>query len=199
MNTRILASTCALMTLMANACTGGNRPAQDADTHTIVVEPPHRTDVGSLDTTPDSTLEPKTVGHNQPPAADQNVTPRTPNSVIEAPKAAPAAVEKDPTVATETEVADNTKINTRDRRDALTPLNQGNSPAETKITADIRKGIIGDRTLSFNGKNVKVITVGSKVTLRGPVKSDREKTAIEAIAKHTAGVSEVDNQLEISN
>ena len=82
---------------------------------------------------------------------------------------------------------------------SLTPLDQGNSAAETKITANIRKGIIGDKTVSFTGKNVKVITLGNKVTLRGPVRDDKERATIEAIAKRTPGVSEVDNQLEISN
>lgn len=74
---------------------------------------------------------------------------------------------------------------------------QGNSSSETKITADIRKQIVVSSTLSFSGKNVKVITTGSKVTLRGKVKSDREKAEIEGIAKATNGVTEVDNQLDV--
>jgi osmotically-inducible protein OsmY len=56
---------------------------------------------------------------------------------------------------------------------------------------------MGDRNLSFTAKNVKVITVGTKVTLRGPVKSDQERAAIETLAKQTTGVSKVDNQLEV--
>jgi osmotically-inducible protein OsmY len=78
-------------------------------------------------------------------------------------------------------------------------LDQGNSAAETTITANIRKGIIGDKTVSFNGKNVKIVTIGTKVTLRGPVKNAAERATIESIAKRTAGVSDVDNQLEVSN
>jgi hyperosmotically inducible periplasmic protein len=93
--------------------------------------------------------------------------------------------------------ADNTKNNERDRHGTLTPTDQGNSGNETKITAAIRRSLVADKTLSFNAKNVKVITTGTKVTLRGPVKSDQEKAAIEAMAKQTAGVTEVDNQLEI--
>jgi osmotically-inducible protein OsmY len=58
---------------------------------------------------------------------------------------------------------------------------------------------MGDRTVSFNGKNVKIITVGTRVTLRGPVQSSKERTAIEGIAKRTAGVGDVDNQLEVVN
>jgi len=78
-------------------------------------------------------------------------------------------------------------------------MDQGNSAAETKITANIRKEIMGDNAVSFTAKNVQIITVGTKVTLRGPVKNGTERTAIEGIAKHTAGVSDVDNQLEIVN
>jgi osmotically-inducible protein OsmY len=37
------------------------------------------------------------------------------------------------------------------------------------------------------------------VTLRGPVKSAAEKATIEAKAKQGAGVSRVDNQLEIAS
>jgi hyperosmotically inducible periplasmic protein len=95
--------------------------------------------------------------------------------------------------------ADNSKINERDRSGAtLTPMDQGNSTSETKISAAIRRGIMGDKSLSFTAKNVKVITVGTKVTLRGPVKTERERATIAMLAKQAAGVTDVDNQLEIS-
>jgi osmotically-inducible protein OsmY len=74
---------------------------------------------------------------------------------------------------------------------------QGNSSSETKITADIRKRLVVSSTLSFSGKNVKVITTGSKVTLRGTVKGEQEKAEIEGIARATNGVTEVDSQLEV--
>lgn len=76
-------------------------------------------------------------------------------------------------------------------------MDQGNSGAETKVTAAIRKGIMADKNLSFGAKNVKVITTGTKVTLRGTVKSDQEKTTIADIARKTDGVTDVDNQLEV--
>jgi len=55
------------------------------------------------------------------------------------------------------------------------------------------------RTFSTNAKNVKIITNEGTVTLRGPVKSDKEKAEIEAKAKRVAGVKKVDNQLEIAS
>jgi osmotically-inducible protein OsmY len=86
-----------------------------------------------------------------------------------------------------------------DRKATTTPLDQGSSASETSITASIRRGIMADETLSAVAESVKVITVGSKVTLRGPVKDDQAKVAIANIARRTAGVIEVDNQLEVSN
>jgi len=54
-----------------------------------------------------------------------------------------------------------------------------------------------DDSLSFTAKNVKIITVDGKVTLRGPVKSEAERSAIEAAARRVAGAAQVDNQLEV--
>jgi osmotically-inducible protein OsmY len=76
-------------------------------------------------------------------------------------------------------------------------MNQGNSSDETKLTATIRRGLMGDKSLSFTAKHVKIITVGTKVTLRGPVNSDQEKAAVELRAKQTPGVTDVDDQLEV--
>ena len=110
---------------------------------------------------------------------------------------APVAPSSDnPGVANGTKDATNTKINDRDRHGALTPMDQGGG-ADRDITAAIRRAVVGDKALSFTAKNVKIITVGGKVTLRGPVKSEDEKSAIEAKAKAANGVSSVDNQLEV--
>lgn len=92
--------------------------------------------------------------------------------------------------------ADDTKQNARDRHDTLTPGDQGNSKDEVKITASIRKQLVASK-MSFNAKNAKVITTGTKVTLRGVVKTEEEKAQIESFAKGTAGVTEVDNQLDV--
>ncbi len=57
----------------------------------------------------------------------------------------------------------------------------------------------GADTDSVNAKNVKIITVNGTVTLRGVVESQAEKDSIEARAKKVAGVTKVNNQLEIKN
>lgn len=102
-----------------------------------------------------------------------------------------------PVATDNTKAADNTKLNERDRHETVTPTDQSNSKEDIEVSAAIRKSMMSDSTLSFDAKNAKVITVGTKVTLRGPVKSAEERAAIERIAKGTKGVTEVDNQLEI--
>jgi hyperosmotically inducible periplasmic protein len=93
---------------------------------------------------------------------------------------------------------DNTDVNERDSdEDTLTPIDQGGSEGDRKITQQIRQAVMDDDSLSFTAKNVKIITVDGKVTLRGPVKSEQERTAIGAAAKKVAG-ARVDNQLEVA-
>jgi hypothetical protein len=94
--------------------------------------------------------------------------------------------------------ADNTGRNERDRDDSLTPVDQGNTPAEIVITASIRKDVMAEPSLSFTAKNIKVVTIGNRVTLRGPVSTEAEKTLIEAVALRTTGVGHIDNQLEVT-
>src|SRR6185436_4551249 len=94
--------------------------------------------------------------------------------------------------------ADNTEKNVRDRDGkTLTPTDQGGSAADRELTAAIRKAIVDDDSLSTNAHNVKIVSVGGVVTLRGPVKSPAEKAAVAAKAEQTKGVKRVDNQLEV--
>ena len=96
--------------------------------------------------------------------------------------------------------ADNTARNARDRSDVnKTADDQSGSEADRTISQNIRQAITADDSLSTNGKNVKIITIDGKVTLRGPVKSDQERSAIGAKAQQITGVKNVDNQLEIAN
>jgi osmotically-inducible protein OsmY len=76
---------------------------------------------------------------------------------------------------------------------------QGSSVAEKEITATIHQGILADEALKGTGQDVKVVTAGTKVTLLGPVNSGQARLAIAAIATRTAGVTEVDNQLQVVN
>lgn len=95
--------------------------------------------------------------------------------------------------------ADNTKTNVRDR-DAgeLTAGSQSQKKDDVDITAKIRKMVVGDNTLSTNAHNVKIITVDGMVTLKGPVKSEAEKAAVEQHAIHIVGDKKITNQIEIA-
>jgi hyperosmotically inducible periplasmic protein len=94
--------------------------------------------------------------------------------------------------------ADNTARNERDRSEAAkTPPDQGENAADLEISANIRKAIVADDTLSTNAHNVKIITSAGVVTLRGPVKSAQEKTAVETKAKQVAGVNRIESLLEV--
>jgi osmotically-inducible protein OsmY len=96
--------------------------------------------------------------------------------------------------------ADNTAKNERDRNDATkTAGDQSENEADRKITQEVRKSIVADDKLSTSAQNVKIITNDGKVTLRGPVKSEEEKKAVESKAKQVAGVKNVENQLEIAS
>jgi osmotically-inducible protein OsmY len=95
---------------------------------------------------------------------------------------------------------DNTGVNVRDRNDASkTVFDQGGSEMDRNITAAIRKQVVDDDSLSTNAHNVKIITENGKVTLRGPVDSSREKSAVESKAKGVPGVKEVTSQLEVTS
>jgi hyperosmotically inducible protein len=95
--------------------------------------------------------------------------------------------------------ADNSGVNTRDRDgSSLTPMDQGESEADRTITQQIRQAVMKDGSLSFTAKNVKIITINRKVTLRGAVKSDAERASIEAAARKVAGVTSVENDLEVA-
>jgi hyperosmotically inducible protein len=94
--------------------------------------------------------------------------------------------------------ADNTKVNERDRN-ATEPTadQQKENRSDRDITQQIRKAIVQDKSLSSYAHNVKVITQDGIVTLKGPVRSEEEKKAIEAKAWEVAGGDKVTSQLEV--
>ena len=77
------------------------------------------------------------------------------------------------------------------------PIEQGTSVDDQRIIEKICMALEQDPSLSNEAKNVKVITLHKKVTLRGPVTSMTEAQHVEALAKTVAGADNVDNQLSI--
>jgi osmotically-inducible protein OsmY len=93
---------------------------------------------------------------------------------------------------------DNTKMNAQDRdKAAPTADQQKDNRSDREITQQIRQSLVKDKSLSTYGHNVKVITQNGQVTLKGPVRSDDEKKAIEAKATEVAGENKVTSELNI--
>src|SRR5438874_1218039 len=94
--------------------------------------------------------------------------------------------------------AENTGRNVRDRSDAaVTPQDQAANASDREIARRIRRDLTSNDQFSTTAKNIKIISDNGKVTLRGPVKSDTERQGIADIAQKVAGVTELENQLEV--
>jgi hyperosmotically inducible protein len=93
---------------------------------------------------------------------------------------------------------DNTKVNERDRsQNEPTADQQKDNRSDRDITQQIRQSIVKDKTLSTYAHNVKIVTQDGQVTLKGPVRSEDEKKAIEAKAAAVAGDGKVTSELNI--
>jgi hyperosmotically inducible protein len=94
--------------------------------------------------------------------------------------------------------ADNTKLNQRDKNaDQPSADQQGNTRSDRDITQQIRRAIVQDKSLSTYAHNVKIITQNGQVTLKGPVRSDDEKRAVEAKAAELVGENRVTSRLDV--
>jgi hyperosmotically inducible periplasmic protein len=94
---------------------------------------------------------------------------------------------------------DNTKTNQGDaNKGATTADQQKMNPADRATTKQIRSALMQDKTLSTYAHNIKIITQDGHVTLKGPVRSEDEKTAIGEKAAQVAGAENVTNHLRIA-
>ena len=91
--------------------------------------------------------------------------------------------------------ADNTKQN---KSQGTTADNQKNGKMDRETSQKIRKAILADKSLSTYAHNVKVITTNGTVTLKGPVRSDEEKTTVEAKAAEVAGAGNVKSDITVA-
>ena len=89
---------------------------------------------------------------------------------------------------------DNTKVN-KDNRPTADQAK--NNPSDRDTMQQIRQSIMSDKSLSTYAHNVKVISKGGKVTLKGPVRSEEEKRTIAAKAEEVAGKGNVANDLTV--
>jgi hyperosmotically inducible periplasmic protein len=93
---------------------------------------------------------------------------------------------------------DNTKVNQRDRnQNEPTADQQKENTSDRQLAAQIRRAVVKDKSLSSTAHNIKIIAQNGKVTLKGPVKSEQEKEAIEAKATEIVGPSQVTSELQV--
>jgi hyperosmotically inducible periplasmic protein len=93
---------------------------------------------------------------------------------------------------------DNSAVNARDRdTGAMTAGQQSNVKSDVELTRKIRRAVVADRSLSVMAHNVKIVSANGSVILRGPVKTEEEKSIIASKAGAIAGADKVDNQLEV--
>jgi hypothetical protein len=74
---------------------------------------------------------------------------------------------------------------------------QPNSKTDIATVASVRKALVDDNSLSTYAHNVAINASGGVVTLRGEVKDNNEKMAIENAARRAQGVNQVINQVQV--
>jgi len=91
--------------------------------------------------------------------------------------------------------SDNTREN---KQEQPTADQQKENTADRKITQKIRRAVMKDKSLSSYAHNAKIITRNGKVTLKGPVRTEKEKNVIENAATQVVGKENVTNELEVT-
>lgn len=83
-------------------------------------------------------------------------------------------------------------------KDVSNPTDQGGSEQDVLTTAKIRKAIV-DADLSFNTKNIKIVTKGGHVTLMGVVKNHNEHEAVLKIVQSHADKESITDNLKVDH
>ena len=97
--------------------------------------------------------------------------------------------------AQEAPAPDNTKTN---QQMDNTADKQSNNASDIELTKNVRRALMNDKSLSTYAHNVKVISQNGQVTLKGPVRSEDEKQAVEAKAAEVAGKNNVVSELTVA-
>lgn len=79
----------------------------------------------------------------------------------------------------------------------LTPLDQSNEPVDLLMTQRIRQALVAQESLSADAKNLIVVTIQGRVTLRGGVENEEEKVRIEQMVRTMAGDDNTVSQIEV--
>ena len=87
--------------------------------------------------------------------------------------------------------------NSASRVPAEKPAKSALTAADRAMTQKIRKAIAEDKSISVEGRHVKITTQDGKVTLAGVVRSEAERTSIFTKAADAAGGTNVVNNLTV--
>ena len=111
-----------------------------------------------------------------------------------------ASPTQQPSTPTTSTAPDNTGTNKRDRNPSeVTAQQQKENTTDRELTRQIRKALVADKSLSTYAHNIKVIAQNGTITLKGPVKTDEEKKAIEAKAAEVAGgADKIKSEIEVA-
>jgi hyperosmotically inducible protein len=101
-------------------------------------------------------------------------------------------------VASAWQDADNSKTNSQPGNKTQAADQAKNNKSDLQLMKEIRRAVVKDKSLSTYAHNVKIIASGGKVTLKGPVKSAEEKTAVAQKATEIAGAANVTDELTIA-
>lgn len=94
-----------------------------------------------------------------------------------------------------THATDNSAKNKHHTQSGEVADHQSDATSDVKITAAIRRAIVGEKDLSTYAHNVKIITRNGAVTLKGPVKSEDEKQKVATTAASVVSADKITNQL----
>ena len=92
-------------------------------------------------------------------------------------------------------------MNQRDRnQNEPTADQQKENTPDRELAQQVRRALVKDKSLSTYAHNIKVIAQNGVVTLKGPVRSDEEKQAIEAKAAEVAGgADKIKSEIDVAN
>jgi hyperosmotically inducible protein len=95
---------------------------------------------------------------------------------------------------------DNTRTNQRDRSQSEpTADRQKENQSDRELAAKVRQALVKDKSLSTYAHNIKIVAQGGTITLKGPVRSEEEKQAVEARAAEAAGgADKVRSEVEVA-
>jgi|SRR5580698_2888317 hyperosmotically inducible protein len=85
----------------------------------------------------------------------------------------------------------------QNKNHANTADSQTNAQSDRQTTQAIRKAIMADKSLSTYAHNVKIITAGGAVTLKGPVQTEDEKQKVASEAANVVSPDKITNELTV--